>query len=97
MKQRGTIVNGPALRAVRIAKGWTVREAAKNAGISGPLWSQLESGTRGASEESFTAIVRALGLDDPAAIKAATAIEAFAEAERARDRRNEARKNGRAA
>lgn len=88
MKQRGHILNGPVVRALRIIAGLSVRDAAAQLGVSAPTWSQWESGKRGVADRHLADMAALLGLDEPAPLLAATASEAFAEAERQRQRRN---------
>ena len=88
MKPQGVTINGPALRAIREARELTVRAASALAGISGPTWSQYETGTRAASPDALAAVCLALGIKDERAIRADTLAEVAAEMERVRTRRN---------
>lgn len=90
MKQRGHILNGPVVRAIRILNGLSVRSAAAALGVSAPTWSQYESGKRGVAHDRLEAMATLLGLDDPAPLLASTATEAMDEAERQRLRRTKA-------
>lgn len=87
-KPQGITINGPVLRAIREARGLTVRAAAAKAGISGPTWSQYEGGTRAASKAAFDGLCKALELRDPRALRVDTMAEVAAEMERNRERRN---------
>lgn len=53
---------GPRLRAARQARGWTLDELARQAGISASTLSRLESGKRQASLELLLPVTRRLGI-----------------------------------
>ncbi len=54
----------PPLRAVRIAQGLGLREAARRAGIDPAHLSRVERGERQLSVESLARLARVLGLQD---------------------------------
>jgi len=60
---------GPLIRARRLARGLTQREAAARAGVSVGAWRSTESGSRRPRPQTFAAILRSLDLtvDDAAA------------------------------
>jgi transcriptional regulator with XRE-family HTH domain len=53
-------VNGQAIRAIRCAKGLNIREAATAAGLSFAYLSRVETGLKGASEETIQRVASAL-------------------------------------
>ncbi len=53
---------GPRLRAARQARGWTLDELARQAGVSASTLSRLESGKRQASLELLLPVTRRLGI-----------------------------------
>ena len=55
-------MNGTALRVIREAKGLTVTETAKRAGIAPAHLSRVERGSRGLSVESLTRLAGVLDL-----------------------------------
>ncbi len=88
-KAQGLTINGAVLQMCRTRiLETTVADAAKRAGVDPSLWSKWELGARRISPENLELVTDLIGLDDPAPLLASTALEAEAEAERRRIRRN---------
>jgi excisionase family DNA binding protein len=52
--------NGPAIRAIRTAQGMSLREVAEDCGLAASHVSRIETGEKGATEETLRALARAL-------------------------------------
>jgi transcriptional regulator with XRE-family HTH domain len=57
-------MDGSKLRAIREAKGLTLTDVAKQAGIAPAHLSRVERGRRGLSVESLARVAKVLGLRD---------------------------------
>jgi transcriptional regulator with XRE-family HTH domain len=62
-RRRLTWESAAMIKRARLAKGWTLAEAAKTAGITEAFWWMLENQHRAPSMTTAQAIARVLGLD----------------------------------
>lgn len=67
-KQQGLKLNGPAIKEIRSARGLTVSEAATEAGVTQPTWSNWEAGRKNASAASVRRITEILLIQDVRAV-----------------------------
>jgi transcriptional regulator with XRE-family HTH domain len=94
MKQRGTPINGPVLRALIAVKsqaspeGFTARDLARALSVSSATVTNWAKGARSVDPHHLDALVRVFGLEDSRALQLETIHEVEREVERQRARRN---------